>query len=104
MLASGARDIRIWDSATGAGLSVVRAYRGTTDALGFGADGLRLVSSGDDQTMRVTNLADVDLRVVGRHGRPVTVVAFTPDSESLVSAAQDRTVRTWRATNPTTSS
>jgi WD40 repeat protein len=97
MLASGARDIRLWDSATGAGIAVVRAHRGTTDALAFGADGLRLVSSGDDQTMRVTNLADVDLRVVGRHGRPVTVVAFTPDSESLVSAAQDRTVRTWRA-------
>jgi WD40 repeat protein len=98
MLASGARDIRIWDSATGAGLSVVRAHRGTTEALAFGADGLRLVSSGDDQTLRVTNLAELDLRVVGRHGKPATVVAFAPDNESLVSAAEDRTVRTWRAT------
>ena len=98
MLASGARDIRIWDSATGAGLSVVRAHRGTTDALAFGPDGLRLVSTGDDQTLRVTNLADADLRVVGRHGKPATVVAFGSDNESLVSAAEDGTVRTWRAT------
>ena len=98
MLASGARDIRLWDSATGAGIAVVRAHRGTTDALAFGADGLRLVSSGDDQTLRVTNLADVDLRVVGRHGKPATGVAFGSDNESLVSAAEDRTVRTWRAT------
>ncbi|MGL4512903.1 MAG: protein kinase domain-containing protein [Lacipirellulaceae bacterium] len=75
-----------------------REYAGHSEpvrALAFSADGMRLVSGSQDNTLRVWDLARGDSLALRGHGGRVRGVAFAPDGDHVASAAQDGQARLW---------
>jgi tetratricopeptide (TPR) repeat protein len=69
--------------------------------LAFSRDGERLVSAGDDRTVRVwdTGTGQQLLSLEG-HGGAVCSLAFGPDDRLIASASDDGTVKVWDARPP----
>ncbi|MGH3773775.1 MAG: hypothetical protein ACRDRW_20695 [Pseudonocardiaceae bacterium] len=74
-------------------------------AVVFSLDGRTLASGGDDQTVRLWNVADpahtapLGAPLTG-HTERVKAVAFSPDGPTLATGGTDRTVRLWNVTDP----
>ncbi|CQD03613.1 putative regulatory protein [Mycolicibacterium conceptionense] len=66
----------------------------STKSVAFNRDGSRLVSGGEDKTVRVWG---VDGRLIAQmvHDDKVSSVAFSPDGSRVVSGGEDKTVRVW---------
>ena len=61
-------------------------------------DGLRIVSAGDDGTIRIWNAANLKwLHEVHAGNEPIYSVAFSADGSLLASASWDGSVRVWNA-------
>ncbi|KAG6325788.1 hypothetical protein ID866_13301, partial [Astraeus odoratus] len=61
-------------------------HTGSVRSVAFSPDGTRIVSSSDDQTVRVWDAE-----------KGVMSVAFSPDGARIVSGSDDQTVRMWDA-------
>ena len=76
----------------------VAGHRGAVLASGFSADGTRLVSGGDDGTVRVWDARTGDpLLTLEGHRGGVWASGFSADGTRLVSGGDDGTVRVWDA-------
>jgi WD40 repeat protein len=65
-------------------------------SVAFSADAERLVTTSDDQTVRVWSVSDGQLlRVMRGHTGPAMVCAPLPDGERVLSGSYDKTVRVW---------
>ncbi|WP_427846412.1 WD40 repeat domain-containing protein [Amycolatopsis keratiniphila] len=66
-------------------------------------DGHTLASAGDDQTVRLWDIAEParprPLATLTGHADGVYAVAFSSDGRTLASAGDDRTVRLWDVTD-----
>jgi WD40 repeat protein len=75
--------------------------KGHTDYLwcmAYSPDGKRIVSGGQDQTLRVWDaLTGEELLVITGHSRRVASVAISPDGKRIVSSSDDDTLRVWDA-------
>lgn len=71
-------------------------HRGKVRQLAVTADGRRIVSVGEDQTLRLWDLATRTLiGTLGTATGALTGVALLPDSPRAVTAGEDRTLRLW---------
>jgi len=112
-LATACRDgqVMLWDAATGKPLKTMEHAPGATCVV-FAPDGKQLASGGKDLAIRLWEV-DTGREVMSLKGhgqapsnqlyRPtakINALAYCPDGKRLVSAAVDRTVRTWNVVPP----
>ncbi len=104
LLCGGFRDIKLWDPQTGEQVGSLTGHRGYVTDLELSPDGRQLVSSAEDGTLRVWNLAErQQIRVIEADRNPILGAAISPDGELLATASGDETrltrpgdVKLWR--------
>ena len=73
----------------------LHGHTGPVRSVDFAPDGKRVLSGGQDNTLRVWDLGDDSSIALRGHGGRVRSVAFSPDGLSALSGAEDNEVRTW---------
>jgi WD40 repeat protein len=99
--ASGERwttgSIRLYDTHSGAEIMPLRdGHPGQIHSIAFSSDGRQIVSGGQDETVRIWNVATgtVEKTLTGHENR-VNSVAFSPDGRRVVSGSNDKTIKIW---------
>ena len=86
--ACGDRTVRLWDSASGAALEILRGQEGRIRALGLSPDGRHVASGGDDQTVWIWDaVSGKAVTILRGHTAPVRGLAFSPDGAHLASVS-----------------
>ena len=107
-LASGGGDTRlqIWDlTGSGRGSTPDEPYRfesysdhsGAVKSVSFSSKGSWLLSSSDDNTLRLWNLEDgysVNIPFA-HHSGEVKSASFSPEGDQIISGSSDKTIRLW---------
>ena len=72
-------------------------HEGPIRTLAFSPNGSQLVSGGQDNVLRVWDLATNEARAVLRgHASHVRDCVFSPDGQSLLSAGRDQQIKLWK--------
>jgi len=98
-LPAGARFLRLRNAVARESPALIRelvGHRGAVNACVVTADGQRVISAGDDGTLKVWNLENgrVIATLVG-HASWVSACAVTADGRVVVSASGDRRLKVW---------
>ena len=89
----------MWDAATAEPLHQLTGHTGGVRAVAWSPDGTRLLTGGDDSTVRVWDAATAEpLHQLTGHTGGVWAVAWSPDGTRLLTG-DDSTVRVWDATS-----
>ncbi len=109
---SGSSDktIKLWDLAAGTEIRTITGHTGPVRSVAFSPGGHRILSGGDDCTLtlwdvatgnRVVQFQGESLAVPGHaelvlaHSDQVWGVAFAPDSRTVLSGSDDKTLKLW---------
>jgi WD40 repeat protein len=85
------------DAEDGSVQQVFEGHSYAVTSLAFSADGLLIVSAGEDQRVYLWDASTGErLGDLSGHAAPVNSVAFSPDGAVIASAAVDGTIRMWR--------
>jgi WD40 repeat protein/TPR repeat protein len=97
--ASYDRTARIWDSATGHQIMVLRGHTGTVHWATFSPDGRLVATASFDKTARIWDAATGAqlVQLSADPGRQVWMANFSPDGNQVVTASSDKTARLWDA-------
>ena len=97
-------EIRIIDLQQSPDVVILKGHKNVVSKLRFSADGSRLLSASNDQSVRIWNLTYSAGKVSGvpgplftGHTAPVYDIAWTLDNQRFVSASLDGTLRLWNA-------
>jgi WD40 repeat protein len=91
-----ANDARIFDSATGKEILVLKGHTGNPLSIAYSPDGTRLVTSGRDFTAKIWDVAaGKELSTLRGHTSTVTSARFSPDGTLIATASRDGTIRLW---------
>ena len=97
-VASGSRDIRVWDIKTGQ--IIAGPFQGHSDwvnSVAYSPDGKYITSCSDDTTIRMWDI-ETGETIAGpfpAHSERVNSVAYSQDGKYLVSGSRDGTTRVW---------
>jgi WD40 repeat protein len=104
--ATGAADVHLWDTETGAPLGTLRGHKDEIIALDFAPDGDKVVSASLDGTARIWDVAGqgsalvLDDRIPARAPPFVVAVAFSPDGNKVATShSEGGHIRLWDASN-----
>jgi RNA polymerase sigma factor (sigma-70 family) len=96
LAAAGHEPIRVWETATGKDVALLRGHSGYVTGVRFFPDGKTLVSAGHDGKLRIWDLATQrEQRALTSNGQRVQSLAIAPDGKSLATGSLDSTVRVW---------
>jgi WD40 repeat protein len=98
-LASGSSDktIRLWDIQTGGDAETFRGHSSGVLSVSISPDSVMIASGSEDKTIRLWDTQTGSChRIIDHHQDIVTCVDFSPtNSQRLISASLDGTVRQW---------
>jgi len=89
----------IWNASTGERLGELKGHRDHVKEFVFWPDGTKLATAGNDQTIRIWDVADPRrprlLKTLRGHRRPVWQLALSADGRTLYSGALGGRVLSW---------
>ncbi len=92
---SGDGEVRLWDVKLGEGAELLGHEPGVT-CVTFSPDGGTILSGGEDNCIKLWNVATRQLRATLRaHTNQVYAVVCSPDGQTFASASRDGTVKLW---------
>jgi WD40 repeat protein len=86
---------RYWDIAGGKELAQCAGHKGNVNAVSLSRDGLRILTGGDDATVRLFSTTGVQEKVFSGHKNNVLCVAFSPDMKRAASGSFDAAIIIW---------
>ena len=87
--------IRVWDTTTGALVTMLKGHDSQVGSLAVSPAGDLLVSGGWDGGVALWDLERLRSVMRWRHTARVSMVKFAPDGHAVVSASADRTLKVW---------
>jgi WD40 repeat protein len=92
------RQVRLWDAETSELLREFVGFEASITGVAISPDGRSLLTSSDDQTVRLFDIATAQQRWrVNTHVPSARTVAFSPDGRYAVSGGADNAARVWNA-------
>lgn len=86
----------LWDIVTGKEEKRFAGHSGLVLGCAVSADGRRLVTGGDDKTLRLWDVTTgKEIAKFTGHNETITAVAISPDGRRALTASHDRTIRLW---------
>jgi WD40 repeat protein len=96
--ASADKTARIWDTATGKEIKVLRGHTGAVNSAAFSPDATRIVTASADKTARIWDTATgKEIKVLRGHTGAVNSAAFSPDGARIITASSDQSAYVWDA-------
>jgi hypothetical protein len=100
--ASADETVKLWRASDGARLDTLSQPQGEVASVAFTPDGGHVIATGRDKRIHLWKLVSLDapainppLRAVFAHESPIVAFAFSDDGRSLVTAAEDRSLKSW---------
>ncbi|ETO29294.1 WD-40 repeat protein [Reticulomyxa filosa] len=77
-------------------LKFLRGHANTVNSVRFSPDGLKVISSSNDKTIRIWDVSSGEqLHILEGHSNSSVAAEFSPDGCSVVSCSDDKTIRIW---------
>lgn len=102
--ASGDATAKLWDANTGARLDTFGEPLKEVYTVAFNTSGRQLAAAGVDNRIRIWRISDTgeegtNSLLLSRfaHDAAIVRINYSPDGKSIVSAAEDQTVRVWES-------
>ena len=100
LLASGSRDVKLWNPENGQFIRTLNGHTGAVLSLDIHPGGTLLVSGGNDRAVAFWDITDGQkVNTLKQHTHAVNGVTFSPDGSMLATADAGGIIRIWKTTD-----